>query len=262
MNLGLNGKLALVTGSTSGIGKAIAKTLAAEGAQVVINGRSQKSVDVALNDLQLGDRCTGVPADLGTADGCATLIEKTNAHGTIDILINNAGIFQPQEFSEISDDDWQRFYDVNVMSGIRLSRAVMEPMKQQGWGRIVFISSESAINIPVEMIHYGMTKTAQLAVSRGLAKTLKATGVTVNCVLPGPTWSEGVEQFVKDVAGDSDLTKTKEAFFKENRPSSLIQRFADVNEVAATVAFLCSQQAAATTGSAVRCDGGIVDTCF
>lgn len=262
MDLGIQGKLAVVSGSTSGIGKAIARRLADEGARVVINGRSRQSVDDALAELDLGDQAVGIAADVGTADGCTKLIDAARDVGTIDILINNAGIFEPKPFEEISDEDWQKFYDVNVLSGVRLSRAVLEPMRKNGWGRIIFIASESAINIPVEMIHYGMTKTAQLAVSRGLAKSLMATGVTVNSVLPGPTWSEGVEQFVKQMSDEGDVEAMKKQFFQEARPSSLIQRFATVDEIAATVTFLCGTQAAATTGAAVRCDGGIVDTCF
>ena len=262
MDLKLTGKLAIVTGSTAGIGKAIAKTLGEEGARVVINGRSQKSVDAALKDLGLGDRAIGIPADVSTAQGCRKLLEEAGKIAPVDILVNNAGIFEPKPFDRIPDEDWQRFFEVNVMSGVRLSRGVAAPMRQRGWGRILFIASESGINIPVEMVHYGMTKTAQLAVSRGLAKTMKGTGVTVNSVLPGPTWSEGVEQFVEDMAAGKDIEEVKEKFFTDARPSSLIQRFALVEEVAALVAYLCSEQAAATTGAALRCDGGIVDTCF
>ncbi|MCO8124391.1 SDR family oxidoreductase [Stieleria sp. TO1_6] len=262
MDLKIAGKFAVVTGSTSGIGKAIAKALAAEGAKVAVNGRSQKSVDAALEELGLGDQAVGIPADVGTAEGCAELVRQATKIAPIDILVNNAGIFEPKEFDQISDDDWHRFFDVNVMSGVRMSRAVADQMRQRDWGRIIFIASESAINIPTEMIHYGMTKTAQLAISRGLAKTMKSTGVTVNSVLPGPTWSEGVEQFVEELAGENDLAETKATFFSEARPTSLIQRFGKTEEVAAMVAFLCSEQAATTTGAAVRCEGGIVDCCF
>ena len=190
------------------------------------------------------------------------MIEKSSSHGDISILINNAGIFEPKPFGEITDDDWMRFYEINVMSGVRLSRAISDGMKERGWGRIVFISSESGINIPVEMIQYGMTKSAQLSISRGLAKAMKSTGVTVNSVLPGPTWSEGVEKFVEDMAGDKSIESTKDEFFDEARPGSLIQRFATTDEVASLVAYVCSEQAAATTGAALRCDGGIVDTLF
>ena len=262
MDFKLNDKLALVTGSTSGIGFSIAKTLLGEGAKVIVNGRSQKSVDAALDKLDAGDQTIGIPADVGTAEGCKTLIEKSGSHGDVDILVNNAGIFEPKPFEEITDEDWMRFYEINVMSGVRLSRAVCGVMKQRGWGRIVFISSESGINIPVEMIQYGMTKSAQLSISRGLAKAMKSTGVTVNSVLPGPTWSEGVEKFVEDMAGGNSIESTKEEFFDEARPGSLIQRFATTDEVASLVAYVCSEQAAATTGAALRCDGGIVDTCF
>ncbi|QDU82290.1 3-oxoacyl-[acyl-carrier-protein] reductase FabG [Polystyrenella longa] len=260
MDFKLQGKLAVVSGSTSGIGRSIAQSLLAEGAKVVVNGRSEGSVSKALKTLD-GDT-HGVVADVATAEGCDKLIEEAQKLGSIDILINNAGIFEPKPFEEISDEDWLRFYEINVMSGIRLSRAVAPQMKKQSWGRIIFISSESGINIPVEMVHYGMTKTAQLAISRGLAKTLKDTGVTVNSVLPGPTWSEGVEEFVERLAEGKSLEKTKAEFFKEARPSSLIQRFASTDEVASLVTYLCSEQAAATTGASMRCDGGIVDTCF
>ncbi|QGJ70350.1 D-beta-hydroxybutyrate dehydrogenase [Planctomycetales bacterium 10988] len=262
MDLKIKGKLAVVTGSTKGIGKAIAKTLANEGAHVVLNGRSQGSIDEALEELKGEGEITGIPADVGTAAGCSKLLEEAQKLGPIEILVNNAGIFEPKPFQEITDEDWLKFYEVNVMSGIRMSRGVVPSMKDRGWGRILFIASESAINIPTEMVHYGMTKTAQLAVSRGLAKTLKDTGVTVNSVLPGPTWSEGVETFVEQMAEGGDVEETKKAFFEEARPSSLIQRFADTEEVAALVTYLCSGQAAATTGAAMRCDGGIVDTCF
>lgn len=262
MDYGLADKHAVISGSTSGIGLAIAKTLLNEGASVTINGRSQASVDRAMKQIGNTGKLRGVAADVSTAQGCELLIEKTQEALPIDILVNNAGIFEPKQFEEISDEDWERFYAVNVMSGIRLSRAVIGRMKQIGWGRIVFIASESAINIPVEMIHYGMTKTAQLSISRGLAKAMKGTGVTVNSVLPGPTWSEGVEVFVEKMAEGKSVEQTKRDFFRDARPSSLIQRFATVDEVAALVAYVCSRQASATTGAALRCDGGLVDTCF
>lgn len=262
MDLGIRGKLALVTGSTKGIGHAIAKSLHSEGAAVIINGRSESSIKAAMENFGSDERIHGIAADVGTADGCQTLIDSAAKIGAVDILVNNTGIFEPKPFEDINDADWQRFYDINVMSGIRLSRGMMSAMRDAGWGRIVFISSESGINIPTEMVHYGMTKTAQLAVSRGLAKTLIDTGVTVNCVLPGPTWSEGVEQFVEEMTGDGSIEETKKDFFKDARPGSLIQRFATVDEVANLVAYVCSQHAGATTGSALRCDGGIVDTCF
>lgn len=262
MDFGLEGKHALITGSTAGIGLAIARSLLSEGASVTINGRRQASVDRAIKQLDSSVKLQGVAADVSTSEGCELLIAKTAAIAPIDILVNNAGIFEPKPFEEITDDDWKRFYDVNVMSGIRLSRAVIGTMKQKSWGRIVFISSESAINIPVEMIHYGMTKTAQLSISRGLAKAMKDTGVTVNSVLPGPTWSDGVEVFVEKMAAGKSVEQTKKDFFRDARPSSLIQRFATVDEVAALVTYVCSRQASATTGAALRCDGGLVDTCF
>ncbi|MFP8968543.1 SDR family NAD(P)-dependent oxidoreductase [Pokkaliibacter sp. CJK22405] len=259
MKIELYEKTALVTGSTGGIGFAIAQGLAATGAEVIVNGRSQARVDEAvakLKDLGYG-RVSGVVADLSTAEGCKALI-----HGAphADILINNMGIFEPKPFFDIDDNDWQRFFDVNVMSAIRLSRYYAPIMKEQGWGRIQFLSSESALHIPVEMVHYGVTKTALLAVSRGLAETLSGTGVTVNAVLPGPTQSEGVTSFLEKMAKDQG-TSVEEAganFVKEHRPTSLIERFASVEEVANLSVYLASEQASATTGAAMRVDGGVV----
>ena len=262
MDLKLNGKLALVTGSTSGIGEATAKALAAEGCRVIVNGRSQKSVDGALGRLGEGD-FHGHPADVSTADGCTDLINAANKLGRVDILVNNAGIFAPGDFAKIPDGEWMRFYEVNVMSGIRMSRGLVGPMKDAGWGRIIFVSSESGQNIPVEMIHYGMTKTAQLAISRGLAKDCKGTGVTVNSVQPGPTWSPGVEEFVEQMAEQDtggDVQAAKDQFFRDVRPGSLIQRFSTCEEVAGLITYLCGELAGSTTGAAVKCDGGIVDT--
>ena len=260
MDLGLKGKLAVVTGSTQGIGQAIAKLLAREGARVIVNGRSDSSVQKALKTLDGEGDLHGIAADVSTAEGCQKLVTESQKLGDVAILINNAGIFEVKPFFEIPDADWTRFFETNVMSGLRLSRELAPAMTAAGWGRIIFISSESGISIPTEMIHYGVTKTAQLAVSRGLAKELKNTGVTVNSVLPGPTWSPGVEDFLKDFGGDLETAKAN--FFKDGRPASLIQRFADTDEVAALVAYLCGQQAAASTGAAFRCDGGLVDTCF
>jgi len=262
MIIDLSGKTALVTGSTAGIGYAIAKGLAASGAEVVINGRGRDKVDAAVAKLKQsvsGAKVRGIAADVSTAEGCDALLKALPA---VDILINNAGIFEPKNFFEIPDEDWSRFFEVNVMSGVRLSRAYLAAMLKRDWGRIVFISSESALNIPTEMIHYGMTKTAQLAVARGLAKLTRGTAVTVNSVLPGPTMSEGVETFVKDLAKQNgqSLEEAAANFVKQHRPSSLLQRFASVDEVANLVVYVASQQASATNGAALRVEGGIVNT--
>lgn len=255
MNLNLENKTALVTGSTKGIGFAIARVLAAEGATVIVNGRSEKSTQEAAR--KLGGRARGVSADLSTADGCAALLKQVSS---VDILVNNTGIFEPKPFAEIADADWQRFYDVNVMSGVRLTRGYFNGMLQRNWGRVIFISSESGVQIPDEMIHYGMTKAAQLALVNGLAQLTKGTGVTVNAVLPGPTASEGVSDFVAELAASARQTpqEFEKEFFRSVRPTSLLQRFAQVDEVANTVAFICSPLASATNGAAVRVDGGVL----
>jgi NAD(P)-dependent dehydrogenase (short-subunit alcohol dehydrogenase family) len=263
MKIDLSGKTALVTGSTSGIGHAIAKGLAAAGAAVVINGRTQGKVDAAAAAIAKatpGAKVRGVGADVSTAAGCKILVE---ALPEVDILINNAGIFEPKGFFDIPDGDWSRFFEVNVMSGVRLSRGYLPGMLKRNWGRIVFISSESALNIPKEMIHYGMTKTAQLAVSRGLAEMTRGTAVTVNSVLPGPTMSEGVEAFVKDLARQNGQSVEEAAsqFVKQFRPTSLLQRFATVEEIAANmVVYVASKQSSATNGAALRAEGGIIQT--
>jgi len=262
MNIDLSGKTALVTGSTAGIGFAIAKGLAGSGAEVVLNGRSQGRVDAAaakLGHAVPGAKVRGIAADVATAAGCK---ELTAALPDVDILINNAGIFEPKEFFAIPDEDWSRFFDVNVMSGVRMSRAYMPGMLKRNWGRIVFISSESGLNIPTEMIHYGTTKTAQLAISRGLAQLTRGTGVTVNSVLPGPTMSEGVETFVQDLAKQQGepLDQAAANFVKQNRPTSLLQRFADVDEIANMVVYAASKQASATNGAALRVEGGIINS--
>ncbi|MDF0494783.1 SDR family NAD(P)-dependent oxidoreductase [Bradyrhizobium yuanmingense] len=260
MQIDLSGKTALVTGSTAGIGHAIAKGLADSGASVVINGRSQDKVDAAVRRLEgTGAKVRGIAADVSTAAGCKALVA---ALPEVDILINNAGIFEPKDFFDIPDEDWSRFFEVNVMSGVRLSRAYMKGMLARNWGRIVFISSESGLNIPVEMIHYGMTKTAQLSVARGLAQLTAGTGVTVNSVLPGPTMSEGVETFVKDLARQNGQSVDEAAanFVKQHRPSSLLQRFASVDEIANMVVYVASKEASATNGAALRAEGGIVNT--
>ena len=266
MQIDLSGKRAIVTGSTAGIGFAIAAGLAESGATVVINGRSEKSTSAAKERLAKKfpkAKVEGVAADLSTAAGAEAFIAKA---GDADILVNNVGIFDPKPFAEIPDADWQRFFDTNVMSGVRLSRHYLPAMMKRNWGRIVFISSESGVNIPVEMVHYGMTKTAQLAVARGLAETVSGSGVTVNSVLPGPTLSEGVADFMKSMAqgqdggtgGAVDLDAAGRAFVAEHRPTSLIGRLATVEEVASMVAYICSPAASATSGAALRVDGGVV----
>jgi NAD(P)-dependent dehydrogenase (short-subunit alcohol dehydrogenase family) len=262
MHIDLSGKTALVTGSTAGIGHAIAKGLAATGANVVINGRGQAKVDAAVaavSKVAKGGKVSGVAADVSTADGCARLVA---AQPDVDILINNTGIFEPKPFFDIPDDDWQRFFDVNVMSGVRLSRAYMPAMLKRNWGRIVFIASESALMIPQEMIHYGMTKTAQLSVSRGLAELTRGTAVTVNAVMPGPTMSEGVQTFVADLAKQNGQSESEAAanFIKQHRPGSLIQRFATVEEIANMVVYVSSKESAATNGAALRAEGGLLQT--
>jgi NAD(P)-dependent dehydrogenase (short-subunit alcohol dehydrogenase family) len=262
MKIDLSGKTALVTGSTSGIGHAVARGLAGAGADVVINGRTKAKVDAAVEALRKAmpeAKLRGVAADVSTAAGCQTLVA---ALPDVDILINNAGIFEPKGFFEIPDEDWSRFFEVNVMSGVRLSRAYLPGMLKRNWGRIVFISSESALNIPKEMIHYGMTKTAQLAVSRGLAEMTRGTAVTVNSVLPGPTMSEGVEAFVKDLARQNGQSVEEAAsqFVKQFRPTSLLQRFATVEEIANLVVYVASKESSATNGASLRAEGGIVQT--
>ncbi|MHC2461776.1 SDR family NAD(P)-dependent oxidoreductase [Bradyrhizobium embrapense] len=262
MKIDLSGKTALVTGSTAGIGNAIAKGLAGTGADVVINGRGQAKVDAAVAAIGKavpGAKVRGIAADVSAAAGCEALLA---ALPEVDILVNNAGIFEPKPFFDIPDADWSRFYEVNVMSGVRLSRGYMQGMLKRNWGRIVFISSESGLNIPTEMIHYGMTKTAQLAIARGLAELTKGTAVTVNSVLPGPTMSEGVETFVKDLARQNgqSLEEAASNFVKQHRPTSLLQRFASTEEIANLVVYVCSKQASATNGAALRAEGGIVNT--
>ena len=264
MDLQIHSKKALISGSTVGIGFAIATELAREGAKVVINGRSQKSVDAAvsrLRSLVAGVDVQGVAADLSTAEGCQVLFD---ACPKADILVNNLGIFDPVPFDAIPDSEWQRFFDINVMSGVRLARHYLPAMQAANWGRIVFISSESGINTPAEMVHYGMTKSAQLAVSRGLAQSCAGTGVTVNAVLPGPTRSEGVGEFFGKLAAEAgiSLDDMERRFFAEGRPTSIIKRMIDPAEVAALVAYVCSARASATTGAALRVEGGIVSAIY
>jgi NAD(P)-dependent dehydrogenase (short-subunit alcohol dehydrogenase family) len=260
MKIDLDGKQAVVSGSSTGIGFAIARGLAEAGAAVVINGRSANATEAAVRRLidgLPGAKVDGVAADLSTAEGVARLVERDTE---TDILVNNLGIFEPKSFEAITDDDWHRFFDVNVLSGIRLARAYLPGMLKRNWGRIVFISSESGLNIPVEMIHYGVTKAAQLAVSRGLAERVAGTGVTVNAVLPGPTRSEGVGTFFAKLAKERGVTQEEmeSQFIAENRPSSLLRRLATVEEIANMVVYVCSLQASATTGAALRVDGGVV----
>jgi NAD(P)-dependent dehydrogenase (short-subunit alcohol dehydrogenase family) len=259
MDLGLEGKRALVTGSTAGIGYAIAEGLAQEGAEVIVNGRNAQRVAEAASTLTnaTGTKVIGIAADVGSADGVMCLVNEV---GRVDILVNNVGIFVPVPFIDISDHAWQEIFDVNVMSGVRLSRALVPGMVQRGWGRIIFISSESGVQIPAEMVHYGATKTAQLALSRGIAESVAGTGVTVNAVLPGPTRSEGVEEFVGRLASDqgADPKSFKRDFVKTMRPSSLIGRFAETKEVANLVVFLCGEGSSAITGASLRVDGGVV----
>ncbi|MEO0317347.1 MAG: hypothetical protein RL404_1024 [Pseudomonadota bacterium] len=260
MDLQLQGQHALVTGSTAGIGFAIAKALAAEGATVTLNGRSEASVGQALQRLQAllpEASLRGVAADAATAKGC----EQLTAGGPpVDILVNNMGIFDPKPFEEIPDSEWTRFFETNVMSGVRLARAVLPGMKQRNRGRIVFISSESGICPPAEMVHYGMTKSAQLSISRGLAETCAGTAVTVNSVLPGPTLTEGAKDFFDKLAAQQGLSfdEAAQAFFANARPTSLLRRFIEPDEVAAMVAYVCSPLSAATNGAALRADGGVV----
>jgi NAD(P)-dependent dehydrogenase (short-subunit alcohol dehydrogenase family) len=260
MNFGLKGKTAVVTGSTAGIGLAIATALAEEGAKVVINGRTDARVSAALAKIRHHNHTAdllGVAADLGSAAGVEAFVKQV-PHA--DILINNLGIFEPKPFAEIPDSDWLRFFEVNVMSGVRLSRHYLPGMLRNNWGRIIFISSESAFQIPAEMVHYGMTKTAQVAVARGLAESVAGTGVTVNSVLPGPTASEGAVSFLDNLAKKQGLSaaEMEKEFFKSARPTSLLKRFETPEEIAAVVAFVASAQSAAISGATVRAEGGVI----
>jgi NAD(P)-dependent dehydrogenase (short-subunit alcohol dehydrogenase family) len=259
MDTQLTGKLALVSGSTAGIGHAIATALAAEGARVIVNGRSQASVDAAVAAISAGPggEVLGFAGDLSKPDVAEALLKRFPG---IEILVNNLGIFEPKPFEAIDDADWLRFFDVNVLSGVRLARLCLPAMRRANWGRIIFISSESAVQIPAEMIHYGMTKTAQLAVSRGLAEAVAGTGITVNSILPGPTKSRGVGDFVDALAKADGKTfeEFEKEFFEKVRPTSLIKRFASPQEVASMVTYIASPLSSATTGAALRVDGGVV----
>ena len=261
MDFQLQGKRALVSGSTAGIGFAIARALAAEGARVIVNGRTEERTSAAvraIRDSGLPDAdVRGVAADLGTAAGCAQLVQR---EPDVDILVNNVGIFAAKPFAEIDDAEWLHFFEVNVLSGVRLSRAYLPGMLNRNWGRILFISSESALQIPVEMIQYGTTKTAQLAVARGLAEMTSGTAVTVNCILPGPTKSEGVADFVSGLAAQQgkSAADVERDFFKHARPTSLLQRFESPDEIAALTAFIASPRASGVNGAALRVDGGVI----
>ena len=279
MDLQLTDKLALVTGSTAGIGMAIAKNLASEGASVIVNGRSQESVDSAIESLSATQgKVMGLAADLSSAEGVQQAIEQ---YPQVDILVNNLGIFEVKSFAEITDDDWQKFFNVNVMSGVRLSRAYLPKMLDKNWGRIIFISSESAMQIPQEMIHYGMTKAAQIAmrpradvrrkgtriktaIARGLAESTASTAVTVNSILPGPTRTKGVEDYLKQMAKDKGVgvEEAEKEFFAEDRPTSIIQRFIEPEEIANLVAYVASPLASATNGTALQVEGGVLKSAF
>jgi len=264
MDLKLKDKIAFISGSTAGIGLATAKRFLAEGAQVVINGRTQEAVDKIVSELSssyTNAKVSGIAADFSKSEEVKALIA---ALPEIDILINNVAIFEPKAFAEIPDEDWISFFEVNVMSGIRLSRHLFPKMIAKNWGRIIFISSESAVFIPGEMVHYGMTKTAQVAVSRGLAELTKGTGVTVNSILPGPTRSRGLDGFLDDLSksGQQSKSEIESDFFKNVRPTSLLQRFASVEEIADTVVYFSSPLGAATNGAAIHVDGGVIRSVF
>jgi len=263
MDLKLKGKLALVTGSTAGIGLAIATVLAREGASVIINGRSKKSVDDVVGSLRsgTGGDLQGFAGDLTVASSAGQLVRE---YPGVQILVNNLGIFEPKPFEEIPDAEWLRFFNVNVLSGVRLARLMLPSMRRANWGRIIFMSSESGVRVPSEMIHYGMTKTAQLAVSRGLAEAVAGSAITVNSILPGPTKSRGVGEFINTLADASKMSFAdfEKEFFEKVRPTSLIKRFAEAEEVATLVAYVASPLASATTGAALRVDGGVIGSAF
>ncbi|HJP63405.1 MAG TPA: SDR family oxidoreductase [Mucilaginibacter sp.] len=260
MDLQLKNKKALVTGSTAGIGYSIAKALANEGTEVYINGRTTVRVETAVEKLKAetgNQNINGFAVDFSDGKQVENLISQLQ---DVDILVNNVGIFEPKAFKEIPDADWFKFFEVNVLSGVRLSRAYFDKMIAKNWGRIIFISSESAVQIPAEMIHYGMTKTAQLAISRGLAELTAGTGVTVNTVMPGPTFSEGAGDFVESLAKQQgkSIAEIEKDFFQHIRPTSLLKRFTSTDEIANLVTFVASPLSSATNGAALRADGGVV----
>ena len=261
MDLQLYDKTALITGSTGGIGLAIARKLAVEGARVIVTGRTQAKLDQAVESIRVagGAHVNGVLADPATTEGAATLLA---ARPFVDILVNNLGIYEIKNFIDITDEDWRRYFEVNVLSGARLARAYFSGMLQKNWGRIIFISSESSFVTPGPMIHYGMTKTAQLAISRGLAELTRGTKVTVNSVLPGPTRSEGIVEFLKSLASDPEAPpdRIQREFFTNARPSSLLQRLIEPEEIASLVAYVASPLSSATNGAALRVDGGVIPT--
>jgi NAD(P)-dependent dehydrogenase (short-subunit alcohol dehydrogenase family) len=262
MDFKLLDKSALVSGSTKGIGLAVAAALAGEGARVILNGRTDAAIAEATAEIRRsapGANLDGFAGDFSTAAAATALVRRFPA---VDILVNNLGIFERKPFEQIADEDWQRFFDINVMSGVRLSRAYLPGMKERNWGRIVFISSESGIQIPPDMIHYGMTKAAQLAISRGLAETCAGTAVTVNAVLPGPTLTHGNKAAIARRAPGKALAEVEKEFFQVHRPTSLLKRYATPEEVASLVAYVCSPLSSATNGAALRVDGGVVKACF
>jgi len=262
MDLQLNGKKAFISGSTQGIGLAAAVALAREGAHIVVNGRTDDSVSFALERIRAalpGAVAEGFAGDLSHADSAQRLLRQLPS---VDILVNNLGIYEPKAFEDIPDEDWRRFFEVNVLSGARLSRAYLPGMKTRNWGRIVFISSESGIQIPVEMVHYGVTKTALLGLSRGIAESCAGTGVTSNAILPGPTRTTGVDGFVAKMSGGKSFVEFEKDFFQTVRPTSLLRRFALPEEVASLIAYVCSPLSSATNGAALRVDGGVVRACF
>lgn len=264
MDLGIEGKLALVSGSTQGIGYASAKLLLQEGARVIINGRSDQMLARALNELRRHGTVHGIAADLSTGPGAQRLLDGAREIGNVDILVNNVGYFEVRPFTQISDADWFSMFELNFMSGVRLARVLLPPMLERNWGRIVFIASEQSVKPNPDMLHYAMTKTAQVSLARGLAELTRNTSVTVNSVLAAPTWSEGVEVFLKKIApaAGKSVEEMRTAYFEDAGRTSIIQRWASAEEIAAQVAFLCSERASAINGAAQRVDGGIVRSLF
>ena len=264
MDFGIDGKLALVSGSTQGIGYASAKLLLQEGARVIINGRSAETLERAVSELRREGSVYGIAADLSTAAGAQHLLDAAREIGAVDVLVNNVGYFEVKPFAEISDADWLSMFELNFMSGVRLSRALLPPMLERNWGRIVFIASEQSAKPNQDMLHYAMTKTAQVSLARGLAELTRNTSVTVNSVLAAPTWSEGVEVFLDKIAptAGKSVEQMKTAYFDDTGRSSIIQRWARAEEIAAQVVFLCSERASAINGAAQRADGGIVRSLF